>query len=483
MTQPPKPTITDQPYLFSVANVDSNAARAHIQRRKYVESILPLLGPQRSFNFWGKDSFFGKINNVGNATIVNEQYLKPLRHAASEEPLFAINFVADAWRDLGDKIKELVEKGIMEPSGPYANIAAKKAFRSISSGYHQYMTETVFPLFSNTYLGSFKNENQRIQDVDSFLKVFTNFVRDYTETTGPITVSGFVESFYCSPLNSGLVISISEDDHNDDFPKSEKYFLDANFDLISSLATQYGFGIDENAPWRFVADLQSAAMKEYMVGVPLDDFNLNNENNLDDCDNPLIQGDFPSIDPFGFSQIPGLQDVVRHAVGYNEYSGLRNSQDANEIFTGFFSTAHVECWRTDMDIIKVYLLDFYNALVNRQPILSIYTPDETGICLTARSQLIRRQIITFEEFKANGSYGDKWNLKCYYLLRRVERKQKVSNRIIKKNLRDVMAIYDFVAGNTDRKYLLALKYLQGEILGPVTTRALTIDTVGDINKY
>ena len=136
-----------------------------------------------------------------------------------------------------------------------------------------------------------------------------------------------------------------------------------------------------------------------------------------------------------------------------------------------------------MDIIKVYLLDFYNALVNRQPILSVYTPDETGICLTARSQLIRRQIITFEEFRANGSYGDKWNLKCYYLLRRVERKQKVSNRIIKKNLRDVMAIYDFVAGNTDRKYLLALKYLQGEILGPVTTRALTIDTVGDINKY
>ena len=51
------------------------------------------------------------------------------------------------------------------------------------------------------------------------------------------------------------------------------------------------------------------------------------------------------------------------------------------------------------------------------------------------------------------------------------------------DLRDVMAIYDFVAGNTDRKYLLALKYLQGEILGPVTTRALTIDTVGDINKY
>tara|TARA_R100000664_G_C2666402_1_gene80347 strand:- start:186 stop:596 length:411 start_codon:yes stop_codon:yes gene_type:complete len=136
-----------------------------------------------------------------------------------------------------------------------------------------------------------------------------------------------------------------------------------------------------------------------------------------------------------------------------------------------------------MDIVKVYFLDFYNALVNRQPILSIYKPDETGVCLKARSELVSRQIMTFEQFKANGAYGDKWNLKCYYLLRRTERKQKTSHPIVKKNFRDVIAIYNFFAGNTDAKYLMALKYLQQDVLGPVTTKALTIDTVGDINKY
>ena len=82
--------------------------------------------------------------------------------------------------------------------------------------------------------------------------------------------------------------------------------------------------------------------------------NLDNENGLDDCDNPLVRGDFGNIDPFGFSQIAGLQDVKRHAVGYNEYSDLRNVEDANRLFTRFFSTAHVECWRTDMDIVKVH---------------------------------------------------------------------------------------------------------------------------------
>lgn len=483
MAQPPKPTILTEPYLFSVAKATSNSARAHEQRRKYVDSVLPLIGPQRSFDFWGKDSFFGRINNVGNASIVNEQYLKPLRHSDSSEPLFAINFVADAWRDLVDKIKELVEKGIMEPSGPYADISAKKSFRSATSQYHTYMSDVVFPLFSNAYLGTFPKENERIIDINSFLRVFTEFVEEYTKGTGPITVSGFVESLYCSPLNSGLVISISEDDHNDDFPKSNKYFLDANFDLISSLATQYGFGIDQNAPWRFVADLQSPAMREYMVGVPLDDFNINNENNVDDCDNPLVQGGLPSIDPYGFSQVPGLEDVLRHAVGYNEYAELAGVEDANETFTKFYSTAHVECWRTDMDVVKVYFLDFYNALVNRQPVLSILKPDTTGICLKARSELVRRQIITFDEFRSNGSYGDKWNLKCYYLLRRTERKEDPTLKQIRGNLKDVINVYNFTGGNTDRKYLLALKYMQQNIIRPVTTKALTIDRVGDINKY
>tara|TARA_A100001515_G_scaffold13118_2_gene9922 strand:- start:2722 stop:4173 length:1452 start_codon:yes stop_codon:yes gene_type:complete len=483
MAQPPKPTIAEEPYLFSFANADSNAARALVQREKYRDSVIPLIGPQARFNFWGEDYFFGRINNVGNASIVNETYLKPLRHTDSEEPLFAINFVADAWRDLVDKIKQLVDDGIMEPTGPYANLAAKKAFRSVTSQYHTYMTDTVFPLFSNLYLGTFPNENDRIVDVNSFLKVFTNFVEVYTKSTGPITISGFVESFYCSPLNSGLVISTSEDDHNGDFAKSEKYFLDANFDLVSSLATQYGFGIDQNAPWRFVADLRSRAMREYMIGVPIEDFDLNNENNEDDCGNPIVRADFPSIDPYGYSQLPGYQDIQRRAVGYNEFEDLRNAETAEEIFTKFYSTAHVECWRTDMDIVKIYFLDFYNALVDRQPVLSILKPDTTGICLKARSELVRRQVMTFEEFKANGSFGDKWNLKCYYLLRRTERKHGHSLKEVRNNIKDVISVYNFVDGNTDRKYLLALKYLQQDVIKPVTTRTLTINTVGDINKY
>ena len=76
MAQRPKPAITNEPYLFSIATDDSNSNRTHEQRRKYSHDIVRLIGPKRPFDFWGKDTYLGRINVVGNASIVNETYLK-----------------------------------------------------------------------------------------------------------------------------------------------------------------------------------------------------------------------------------------------------------------------------------------------------------------------------------------------------------------------------------------------------------------------
>ena len=59
---------------------------------------------------------------------------------------------------------------------------------------------------------------------------------------------------------------------------------------------------------------------------------------------------------------------------------------------------------------------------------------------------------------------------------------KHSNKFVKENLKELMNVYNFVSGNTDRKYLLALMYLQQDILEPITASSLTLDTVGDINR-
>jgi hypothetical protein len=64
-------------------------------------------------------------------------------------------------------------------------------------------------------------------------------------------------------LISGLIVEIATDSQAEDYKKTP-YFEDENFNYVSAAAKNHGFKIDKNAPWRFVADLDSKAMKKYM---------------------------------------------------------------------------------------------------------------------------------------------------------------------------------------------------------------------------
>ncbi len=474
-----KRNFRNEPELYSLASATTGLKRTHFQRKRYRDQIVGLIGPSRPFNFWGEDYFLGRVNHVGNACVVDEASLKQLRYADSSEALFAVNFVADAWRDLVEEIDSLVEDGVLHADSPYANLRAKKAFVSAPSAYHSYMIETVYPLFE-AYLRVFQTEEKGIVNLPSFLLKFTRYANLYVNNTGPMTFSSFVESGYCSPLTSGLVISTSEDDHNADFAKTDKYFFDNNFEAVQSIATQYGFGIDQNAPWRFVADLSSPAMKEYMVGVEIEDYPtvLNDQDN---CDVPFDTGS-PGGDPFGYSALPGYEDVLRHASGYLQYADLAEESNLEVIFGSVFQNAYRECWRVDMDFLKIYLFGFYNTFARVRPFVNVLTEVELESCFTAITVRLNRLTVDPDFASQNGNFGDKWNLKTYYLLKRLEKKMDHSIAKIRKNLRDVIQTYDFAPGNSDAKYALALQYLQEKIIGPTDARALTIDSVGDIKN-
>jgi hypothetical protein len=65
-------------------------------------------------------------------------------------------------------------------------------------------------------------------------------------------------------LCSGLIIEIEKGPHGEDEVKG-KFIEDRNFHYISQAARKFGFKIDKNAPWRFVTDLNSDKMKNYMT--------------------------------------------------------------------------------------------------------------------------------------------------------------------------------------------------------------------------
>ncbi len=479
MAQSKRPDPDVFPELYGYANNGTPSRRTHTERKVYRGSVVPIIGPKLRYNFWGEDRYLGRINNKGYAVRVNEQSLKPLRYTEEGKTLFALNFVADAWRDFMDRVTDLADRGILNPSGPYAAPRATKAFTSVTSEYHDYMVTLVYRFFATEYLNIFPTEEREIVDLESFLNVFTAYAEMITKKTGPMSVAGFVESNFCSPVNSGLVIEIAEGRHDDDYTKSTRYFMDDNFSLITAIASQYGFALDQNAPWRFVADVRSPAMREYMSGVELTVFPGDPRNTEDDCGNPIIRTDFAFDDPYGYSQIPGYANLIRHAPGYPEFSGAYEARSVEDVHDILYKGAFIECWRTDMDILKIYLLDFYNALIAKRPSVSVLV-DTGEICPTSKVDVIERLPAIREEFTEDGKYGNRWNLKSYYLLRRFERRQDEGTRVIRENLREVMNVYNFATGDTNLKYILALGHLQDQMIAPIIRMNFKLGTLGDI---
>ena len=485
-----KPNIFENPEQFSNATNDTDAIETFEQRLRYREEIFPEASPYFFFNFWQEDRYYGRINHLGNSVILREDRLKQLKYCDSPTPLFVFNFVADAWRDFVEKIRDEIIQQRIPNSGPYANMSAKKAWQSIPTQYYDYMINNVYPVLSDTFLGIMGDNNQRVRDFDSFLNVFTEFSDLGIKRGTPFTLSGYIESILCSPLNSGLVIEISDADHSADFSKCDEFIYDQNYEAIIRIASNYGFVIDKNAPWRFVADIRSPAMQEYMTGVFMEQPSVPLRNTVDDCDVPFIR-DLNVPEPYGFSSIDGLRNVIRHATGYEEYEKIKTLNTEEEIFAEFFTQAYLETYFVDMDILKTYIFDFYNTYVSTVPVVStrsLKTDIGDFKCINParpqyKTEVIFRQVLSsMESVYGNSSsqYGDKWSLKSYYNLRVSERKKIKSTRGRTKDVRDLLNVY-YLAPDLPKgtKYQIAMKNIQENFIGPVTTEFLTYGNLGD----
>ncbi|MEK9694543.1 MAG: hypothetical protein VW270_02200 [Candidatus Poseidoniales archaeon] len=485
-----KPNIIDSPEEFSNASNETDAIETFENRLRYREEIFPDSSPFSFFNFWQEDRYYGRINHLGNAVVLREDRLKQLKYCDSPDPLFAFNFVADAWSDFVEKVRDEVIQGRIPNSGPYANMAAKKSWQSIPTQYYDHMINNVYPVLTDTYLGIIGNNNKRVRDFDTFLEVFTEFSEVGLTRGAPITLCGYIESILCSPLNSGLVIEISDADHSSDYSKCDEFLFDQNYEVTIRLASNYGFVIDKNAPWRFVADIRSPAMREYMTGVPMEQPPVPLLNTLDKCDVPFIR-DFNVPGAYGFSNIEGIRNVVRRAPGYEEYDKLKTLTAEEDIFEEFFIQAYTEAWSVDMDILKTYLFDFYNTYVSTVPVVStrsLRTNFGEFRCTNPsrpeyKTDVIFRQTIESISFlygNTASKYGDKWSLKSYYNLRTLERRHNKSIRQISKDISQLMNIYYFAPRVPEgTKYQMALKTMQEKVIGPVTTDFLTSGNIND----
>ena len=468
--------------LYASGSNESSAKIIYNERLKYDIDIFPDSLVPNFIDTWDEDRFYGIINTKGNTCYPDESQLKPLVNYNADETLYALGFVADAWRDFSDKLRQLAGENIIFKNSPWAKMTATKGWQSVDLSYDRYMIDTLYPIFTDNYL-NLKAQYRKVKNPGSFLQVFYNFASRYFRNAGPITLSGFVESIYVSIMHTGLAIETSTDSYDDDFTKTYEFY-DDNFLLVASIAQNYGFLIDKNVPWRFVADVQSPAMQEYMHGIENFEVNIDNRNE-EKCE-PVITDPALVIDAYAYSEVPGMRDVLRRLNVYFEEgnvlkTGYRQLQDIKprpqDSFEILYTTTYTETWSVDIDYVLAYLISFYNFFVNAFPFISQKPEYNTQLGCITRTTVYDRQQVSKEDFET--FYDERWNLKSFLVLRLLERQKELIPAVRAAKFQEAMNIYNLSGNN----YLETLRYLQERCIGPIGSSPFTISTVGDILKH
>lgn len=469
------------------------------ERLKYDLYVFPNFLADNFVSTWTTERHYGIINDRGNAVIPNQRRLKSMRFSA-EGSNYALDFVVDAWHDFAKRVRKLASENVIFKDSPWASPEVFKAWQPAQSTYDSYLRESVYPVFYDNFLYT-GDRNQKIANIHDFIKQFDEFMKDFMIKSGPVSLSGYVESTYAPVYSSGLVIEIASDQYDDDFNKSYK-FGDRNFSFIASIAAQYGFSIDKNIPWRLVADLRNPAMLEYMLGVPIEGFDI--PDNVEYICEPLVGGvELPPM-AYGYSQLPGLENLRRNIAfyvyednegnkfnepgyqRYKEYNGTTwepvfNVRSQPETFEAMFAIDYDETWREDMSLLQDYILFFYNYYVSLQSSVSRQTQVPFDSTCGPQTFTITREEVSPENFSA--TYGDRWKLKTYYIIRDKERNRDITLKRRLYEIQRIMNNYNLGSNiDPDAAYDRALGILQEDFIGPADRGPLTLNTVGDILK-
>jgi len=201
----------------------------------------------KTADLWGAQRLYGRENHKGQPIFLKKGYLRPL--VGAQDDLNVLDFVSEAFEDM----YTYVSRANSFFKKTRVDIRPRKAHIDLDVQYDMYI-KSLYNAFFNAYnsidIGSF----------DEFVRVFIEFL---SKARFVFTKTAFLNSPYCDPAVSGIMLEVSLPDHNDD---AERIEMLAGKDALFRRKTlaKFGFMHDLRAPWRFVADLHSPVMREYM---------------------------------------------------------------------------------------------------------------------------------------------------------------------------------------------------------------------------
>ena len=160
---------------------------------------------------WYKRGLFGRVDRKQNTIIPKTKNLKQITEAA--QPVFALDFVADAFARFVNHMGEAYIAGAVIKTGHKA-ILAPKAVGGYADPTQQFYQ--MHQALAEAFIVNFKPPRDNpIENFRTFLKYYIPFLKNVSASV-PVTKTNFVLSYMMNPFCTGLSVSIYDGDPAED---------------------------------------------------------------------------------------------------------------------------------------------------------------------------------------------------------------------------------------------------------------------------
>lgn len=390
------------------------------------ENAFDLFGPASNLTY-------GLIDLDGDVVVPKTGALRPFSSKGTTG--VGVDFAVRAFDDLKDNFSTEGgnRKEIKIEGTPYEGFNVMKSYVDLDTE-HSKILEDVYVGFMAPDLRN-NNKDAKIKNFHDFLNYF--LYDFYPNIMFPESImlcrSNFALSNKCSKLISGLIFEISLENHQLDYQKYQYYVASRKYDVVKDGAANFGFMIDRNAPWRFVANLNSPKMLKYIRG----------------------------------------EQVAAGEVIPTRFKKNGAPLEIEDTFPFYYEKVYLR----DILVIKKLILNLYNYHINRRsystkPVLEscdVTSPDDYKYV----SKLEFRDSYTLE--KLNQAYGDDFWLFEYLKVRLTEVGIKLNSERLLKQKQKLSSIRKYLG------YTEALTYLNSYVKG--FNNDLTSGKIRTINDY
>ena len=225
----------------------------------------------QDFSFAEK-RLYGRVNRVMIPIIADgpgAQLAGILRSEDKMNPVYAFNFVADAFEGLALQFDKAIISQKINPNDRYlSQLTAFSGYQDPKFLYNQNLN-----IYKNILVKKMRSpKNAGFMNFEQFVLKISDFIHSSARRS-PLTMPAFIKSTYCPISVSGLSIDISDQKIGDDASKIEKFKKSKNWNFFLNACQSYGFMVDKDIPWRLVADIGSPQMLEYAAAYDMNSTN------------------------------------------------------------------------------------------------------------------------------------------------------------------------------------------------------------------